>query len=305
MHAFRINKARIIVLVPVFLLMVGCSFGQIKEKREITEHRDIDYLEGQSVDTVQRLNLVLPEGNGKYPLLIWIGGGAWSYVDRNVEMDLAKKFAREGIGVASVGHRLSSARWQDSTLSVGIQHPKHIQDVASSIKWLYDNAPKYGYDKEKIFIGGFSSGAHLAALIGLDDTYLKDEGLTKDVIKGMIPISGTYDILNYHEVFKTGDRPEFAELHVETIFGDTREDFINASPTSYLGNLGIPILLISDNALDQYTKLFEKRLKETDFKDFKLIYVPDLNHGELWRNLSLEDSSIYRTAMLEFIRSNS
>ncbi len=301
----RCNLQRLTFCISILCVFASCSFGQTKNKFEFTELKNIDYLEGKSIDSMQRLNLVLPKIDTDYPLLIWIGGGAWSYVDRNVEMDLARKFAEEGIAVASIGHRLSAAKWRDSTLDKGVKHPEHIKDLAAAVKWLYDHASENGYDNKKIFIGGFSSGGHLTALIGLDDSYLKNEGLSKDVIKGMIPISGTYDVVNYHEVFETGNRPELAKLHVEAVFGDTSEDFINASPISYLENLGIPMLLISDNALDRYTRLFEKRLMETDFNDYKVIYVPDLNHAELWRNISFDDSSIYRKSIIEFIKANS
>jgi len=292
-------------LFAIFLIVASCSFGQGKKKYDLTELKDINYLEEQSIDTIQKLNLVTPNGIENYPLLIWIGGGAWSYVDRNVEIDLSRRFAEAGIAVASVGHRLSAATWRDSTMNTGIKHPEHMKDIAASVKWLYQNAAEHGYDREKIFIGGFSSGAHLAALIGLDDSYLKDVGLSRAVIKGMIPISGTYDVVNYHEVFANGDRPELAKLHVEAVFGDTQEAFINASPTTYLKNLGIPMLLMSDNTLDQYTRLFEKRLQKTNFKNYQIIYVDELNHGELWRNISFEVPSSYRAAIIEFINTNS
>ena len=298
----RINFTKLVSFFAFFIVVAGCTFGQTKIKYKVSEIKNIDYLEGKSIDTIQKLNLVVPKGINDFPLLIWIGGGAWSYVDRNVEMDLAKKFAGEGIAVASVGHRLSAAKWRDSSKSTGVQHPEHIKDLAASIKWLHNNAAEYGYSTEKFFVGGFSSGAHLAALIGLDETYLKEVGFSMNVIKGMIPISGTYDIMNYHEVFANGDNPELAELHVEAVFGNTEEAFLNASPTSYLDNLGTPMLLIADNAIERYTRFFEKELKKTDFKKYKIIYVPDLNHAELWRNISFDDSSNYRKEIVDFIK---
>lgn len=292
-------------LVVLLVVASGCAFSQEKSKYAISESRNIDYLEGQSTDTIQKLNLVTPKGITEYPLLIWIGGGAWSYVDRNVEMDLAKKFAEEGIAVASIGHRLSAATWRDPSMDKGVKHPAHVKDIAASINWLYENAVRFGYNKERIFIGGFSSGAHLAALIGLDHSYLEEVGLNKSVIKGMIPISGAYDISNYYEVFKNGNSPELAESHVMAVFGDTQEDLRDASPTSYLENLEIPILLISDNAIDRYTRLLERRLKEIDFKAYEVMYAPDLNHAALWRDISFENSSRYRKAMVDFIMGNS
>ena len=300
----RLHFRKFTGLSILFSVLTSCSFGQYKTAYNFTEIRDIDYLEGQGVDTIQKLNLVVPEGIEGYPLLIWIGGGAWSYVDRNVEMDLSKRFAESGIAVASVGHRLSAATWRDSTLNTGIKHPEHVKDIAAAVKWLYQHVAEYGYDNDKIFIGGFSSGAHLTALIGLDHSYLKNEGLSAPVIKGMIPISGTFDIVDYHKVFADGDRPELAKLHVEAVFGDTKEAFINASPITYLENLDIPMLVMSDNAVDSYTRLFEKKLKETNFKNYQVIYVKELNHAELWKNISSKASSSYRSAIIEFITEN-
>ncbi len=300
----QVQLIKLIWLFATFVVVGGCSFAQTNTKFQVSEFNDIDYLEGKSIDTIQKLNLVVPKGIRDFPILVWVGGGAWSYVDRNMEMDLARKFAAEGIAVASIGHRLSAAKWRDSSLRTGVQHPEHMKDLAASIKWLYAHTDDYGIGQDKFFVGGYSSGAHLAALMGLDPTYLEAVGLSLEIIRGMIPISGTYDITNYHKVFKNGDNPALAELHVEAVFGDTSRDFLHASPTSYLDNLGIPMLLISDNALDRYTRFFEKALEKTNFEDYEIIYVPDLNHGQLWRNLSFAESSEYRNSIIQFIENN-
>ncbi len=287
------------MLISVWL---GCNISSGQSK-ELIIHNNLSYSSKELVpnDSLQRLNLVLPLKKGKYPLLIWIGGGAWSYGDKNQEMDLAKKFAIEGIAVASVGHRLSPAIWRDSTLNKGIQHPKHIQDVATSVKWLYENADKYGYDRDGFFIGGYSSGGHLSALISLDSSYLKQVGLSPGIFKGVIPISGTYDIIDYHSVLLNSGRPELAKQHVEAVFGSRDEAFRNASPVTYLKNLSVPMLLISDNNMYNYSKLFEERIRATEFRDIQVVYAYDLSHGELWRNLSFDEESIYRHLIINFI----
>lgn len=290
----------------IFLVAALKIFSQSAPISTIREIPDLLYVNESEVenDSLQRLNLVIPEGVENYPILIWIGGGAWSYVDRNVEMELARKFATAGIGVAAVGHRLSPAIWRDSSLNTGIQHPGHIEDIAASVKWLYDNAPKYKYDRAKIFIGGFSSGAQLAALLSFDDRYLEKVGLSTDIIKGLIPISGTYDIVNYYEVMKNSDRPEMADLHVKAVFGENNSDFIDASPITYLDSLSIPMLVMVDRYLINYTKIFEEKLQETAFGDFQVLYIHNLTHGELWRNISRKENSIYREMMIEFITSH-
>ena len=305
MTLFRIASIKIIILLYCFLQLICCgySFGQSKK---FVEYTNLLYNENQPSDKLQSLNLVLPDTNCKCPILLWIGGGAWSYVNKDMEMNLARNIAKDGIAVASVGHRLSSAVWKDSTLKTGVTHPTHINDIAKSFKWLVENAEKYGYSKTNIFVGGFSSGAHLTALLGLDSTYLTKEGLTLKTIKGLIPIAGAYDILSYYNVFKNSKTSSaMADTHVKAVFGQTEADFINASPTNYLKFLKTPILLISENTTYEYTKIFENKIRETEFRDFETIHIHKLGHGQLWRHLSNEADSPYTKMITNFIHNHS
>jgi len=282
-----------------FLLII--SYGQDAPYREFIEINDLSYYSGTDASLYHKLNLVMPKGKDNFPLLLWIGGGAWSYVDRNIEMDVARKFAREGIAVATVGHRLSPAVWKDSSLTTGIKHPEHIKDIARAFKWLNDNASKYGYSQTNIFVGGFSSGAHLTALLAMDDEYLKNVGCSIDQIRGIIPIAGTYDIPHYYKVLSEGN-PALANDHVKGVFGNTNEEFLDASPTSYIKGLKVPMLLISDKSTYKYTTFFEDKVRESGFKNFEVIHVQELGHGPLWKNLSFEEQSKYRDRIVEFIK---
>jgi acetyl esterase/lipase len=233
----------------IFLSFIGTiAFSQ-------SEYFDLAYLPSEEIteDTLQRLNLFLPVKDNA-PLILGIGGGAWSYVNRNMETDLGCNFATAGIAVAAVGHRLSAAVWRNPEWNKGVQHPKHIEDIADALKWLVDHSSQYGYDGLKVFIGGFSSGAHLAALLAMDDEYLEAVGVSLDNIAGIIAISGAYDIAGYHEVFASGSRPELAVEHVESVFGSTQEGWIATSPTTYIDKLKSPMLLMTNNRVDNYTR---------------------------------------------------
>ncbi len=289
----------------LFLLLLMVPFhARAQQTNEFREFPDLPYLNASTneADSLQRLNLVIPGNPKNPPLLIWIGGGAWAYVNRNMEMDLARKFASEGIAVASVGHRLSTAVWIDPNRTQGARHPDHVQDLAAAFKWLYEHANEYGYDQENIFVGGYSSGGHLAALLGLDTRYLEDVGLSVGKIKGLIPIAGAYDISHYHQVFAEGRRPELAVQHVEAVFGNTEKNWLEASPTEYLENLSVPILLISENNSFNYTRILEDRIRETDFRNFQVIHLHRIGHGALWQHMSQEENSIYRNYIVQFIR---
>lgn len=275
---------------------------------ECSQFNDLRYREGRDgSDPLQKLNLVLPKGAIDYPLLVWIGGGAWSYVDRNMEMDFARQLASRGIGVSSVGHRLSAATWKDPALAEGIRHPCHIEDVAEAFRWIHEQAATYGYARGKIFVGGFSSGGHLAALLSMDGRRLEGVGLAKSDIRGVIPIAGAYDISDYHRYFLSldGDDRRMADLHVKAVFGDHEKDFEDASPTTYVKEMTVPMLLVSERSTYRYTKIFEEQIRTSKFDDVVVVNFHRFGHGELWKNLSYGDASECRDLIIRFIRSRS
>ena len=274
------------------------GFAQESDKYQIIDN--VPYYHGVDYDSANhKLNLVIPNGTDYPPLLIWIGGGAWSYVDRQVEMDLAKQFAMEGIAVASVGHRLSPATWKDPALDSGIQHPEHIKDLSRAIKYLFENTTTYGFSSSNFFIGGFSSGAHLAALIVMDTSYLHQQQVPTSLIQGVIPIAGTFDIPHYYKVMGESNK-QLADNHVGGVFGLSKEAQIHASPTNYLKQLQTPMLLISCNNTLRYHQFFENQLETIGFENFKVIH-PDYGHSDLWKHLSHDERSIYRDSIVDFI----
>ncbi len=287
------------------LLVVSLS-AQVSDLYAYREINNLSYLPSQGVETdsLQHLNLVVPEVVEKPPLLIWIGGGAWSFVNRHMEMDLARQFARQGIAVASVGHRLSKGSFSPKKKEEGVQHPAHVEDVAAAFKWLHEQAGKYGYDPDYMFVGGFSSGAHLATLLASDDRYLARHGLDLDRIKGILPVAGTYDIEAYYAVFQNHEEAgvrAMAVTHVEDVFGDP-DGFEAASPATYLGNLKAPMLLISEGALFEYTQHFEELIWASEYRDCQILHLLNFDHGGLWRNISKGEASLARDAMIGFIR---
>lgn len=294
------------LLIISLILFCYPSYAQVNEVNSYTVINDIQYYNGADYDTANhKLNLVIPKGIEQPPLLVWIGGGAWSYVNRDMEMDIAKKLTEKGIAVASISHRLSPATWKDSSLNTGVKHPEHIKDVSRAISFLYKNYTRYGYSEKKIFVGGFSSGGHLAALIVMNGQFLREAGLSKELIKGVIPVAGTYDIAHYHNVLTEGNGKGFADNHVGSVFGLSIKEFEGGSPSSYIDSLSTPMLLISETNTFKYTNLFEDRLREISYKDLEVLHIHRLGHGALWRELSYSPHCVYRDLMIDFIKRNS
>jgi arylformamidase len=119
------------------------------------------------------------------PIMFWIHGGGWQTGDKS---DVALKpevFVERGFIFVSTNYRLLP--------EVGMA--ELMGDVARSLGWVYRNIAGHGGDPRRIFVGGHSSGAQVAALISTDERYLKKEGVPFDVLKGCVPVDGdTYDI---------------------------------------------------------------------------------------------------------------
>ena len=263
--------------------------------------RTVNDLSYAKIHDKQKLDLYLPQSVEGAPTVLWIHGGAWAFGDRKNERDLAEKFVRKGIAVAVMSYRLSPGTWADPRFDTGIQHPEHIRDVASAFSWLYQHASEYGYSKNDIFVSGYSAGGHLSALLATDPQYLKAHKLSLETIKGVIPIAGAYDIAHYHDTHYRFNGPDMANKHVKAVFGDTKEDFIQASPTHFVQNLEVPMFLISENQSYKYTKIFEDTLKKNGKKDIQYLHVRELDHKGFYENLAQTDQSKYRDMITDFI----
>jgi acetyl esterase/lipase len=115
-------------------------------------------------DTLQKhmLDIYLPaNAKGKLPLVIFIHGGGWLSNDKYADIGYMKKTVAE---IINKGFALASIDYRFSTQAV---FPAQIQDCNRAISFLYDNAEKYGFDKNRFAVMGFSAGGHLASLVGL------------------------------------------------------------------------------------------------------------------------------------------
>lgn len=134
----------------------------------------------------QQLDLVTPAGVGRAPVLLFVHGGGWSIGDKaHAAANKARWANGRGWAFASANYRLVP----DATVE------QQAADVASAIGWLRANAAREGLDPDRIVLMGHSAGAHLVALVGTDQQFLKAAGVPMNAVWGVVLLDGAgYDI---------------------------------------------------------------------------------------------------------------
>lgn len=126
------------------------------------ETRDIEFLRHGDAPLLARL--YRPKGEGPFPALIDVHGGAWASGDRLNNAPLDEALAKSGIIVMAVDFRMPPKH----------RYPDSIADIHFSLRWLKAHAEEFGSRRDLVAALGTSSGAHqllLAALKPGDPRY--------------------------------------------------------------------------------------------------------------------------------------
>lgn len=167
--------------IIVLLLALGISlYADNAAKTANQSLKDISYLSEPTDDDyrnkMSKLDLYIPEDVTNFPTLVYFHGGGLTAGEREGPTWMVK----QGIAVVAVGYRLYPKG----------KHPDYITDCASATSWVFENIEAYGGDPNKIFIGGYSAGAYLAAMLAMDKKYLKVQGVDANNLAGALIQSG-------------------------------------------------------------------------------------------------------------------
>lgn len=260
-------------------------------------HQNINYAN----DTLKKhmLDIYLPANATNVPLVIWIHGGAWQTNNKYGDMGYMKvtirSFLENGFGLASIDHR-------PTTTAV---FPAQIQDCIQGVQWLYDHATQYHIDKNKLVLIGFSSGGHLASLLGTS----LNNNVTDFYPNGKKPSFKLRAVLDFYGpsdlLLAAGNAlPTDPESPISTLLGASpmlRPDLAKkASPATYVDKNDPPFFIVNgekDESVPPVQSYLLKSWFDLAGAKSELIIVEGAPHfGEMF------DADIVRLKLLAFLK---
>ena len=227
----------------------------------VTVYRDIVYYDGPySNPQRQDLDVYVPPEATNFPVVFLAYGGAFRNGDKSRLAYLAQTLARKGMGVVAINYRITDGSSQQ------VVFPAHEMDVARAFAWTYHHIAYYGGDPNTIVVMGHSSGTNLVSLLATDRRYLAAQGLSVDQIRGVIAVSGSYDLR---------DQSDSAD-----VFGDEQQRW-EASPLKYVDGTQPPFLVLYASndtpGIAEKSSTFAQALADAG-SEAELHMIPGRNH---------------------------
>jgi len=117
-----------------------------------------------------KADVYTPLGDGPYPGVLVVHGGAWYIGTRWQLSRVAQILAQHGFTAVAIDYRLAPK----------YKFPAQIEDCKAAVRWMRREATRLKIDPERIGAFGYSAGAHLVCLLGATDADDGLEGKTDD-----------------------------------------------------------------------------------------------------------------------------
>lgn len=232
-------------------------------------------------ESIQKLDIYAPKNLKNMPVIIHLHGGGWTVGSKNPWAIPAESLMEKGILSVSV----------DYGLAPQYQMQDMVAHVRQAISWVYNNIASYGGDPNRLYISGVSAGAHLAST-ALMPNWHEDFDLPEDVIKGLIALSGIYDL---------GTLVHAPQADSQKALQMTPEEAQNDSPLYHLPKHSIPAIIAYGEKEPLILYHFEAGNYAQELRkagcQVSLIEVPHANHFDMINELANTEGSVFRAMM--------
>lgn len=163
-----------------FLFNKFCLIGDTLRDKDLSTPDDIERFDGIRYGSDKKWNILdvyrPKDASGqKLPVILNVHGGGWVYGTTKTYQYYCMSLAQQGFAVVSFNYHLGPKA----------KFPLPLVETNEVVKWIFDNAEKYGFDTKNMFGVGDSAGGHL---LGLYSSICAEESFAKEY--GIIPPAG-------------------------------------------------------------------------------------------------------------------
>jgi triacylglycerol lipase len=150
----HVPPRRLAVFAVLWLLAVA---RWATAESTITQQRDLTY--ARQGDESLACDMFIPAGDGPFPAVLVVHGGAWMSGNKGQMTGTAVALAEHGYTACSIDYRLAPKH----------HFPAQIDDCKAAVRWLRSHAKEYKIDPQRLGGYGYSAGGQLVALLGVTD----------------------------------------------------------------------------------------------------------------------------------------
>lgn len=188
--------------IGFFLANAPVSYAHMTVKRNVS----------YGPESYQTLDIYTPETPSRHTIIFYYGGG-WKMGDKKDYTFIAEYFVTRGYNVVI----------PDYGLYPDVVYPEFLENSARAAAWVHKHIAS-----DSLFLLGHSAGAYNAAMIAVNDSYLKPFELSANDINGVIGISGPYNFSPTEKIYKDifGHKDNYDFMHVSTYVNGSEPPFL-------------------------------------------------------------------------------
>ena len=219
---FRVHRLLALIFACGTLCSAGCSPLIFADPLSPYDGYELEANVPYGIHRRQKLDIYEPlTEETKEIIIIFIYGGSWRSGERSNYRFIAQPFVSQGYVTIVPDYRLYPQ----------VQFPAFVDDIAKAIVWTHHRY-KQKKNYRKIILVGHSAGAHIVALLALDDRYLKRAGASTDIIRGWVSLAGPHAF------------NPLTTASTEPIFNNVANDIEQTMPTTFARSDAPPGLLL-------------------------------------------------------------
>lgn len=208
------------------------------------------------------------------PIFIYIHGGYWQDLNKDISAYAVESFYKKGIKVIVIGY----------TLCPNCSLKNIVQEIQVAFLSCLEYAKKCG--SRGMYVGGHSAGAHLTASL-FQEFFCSIPEVDQNYLKGVVCISGVYDLVPIIQTY-INDALKLTEALAKEL-SPTYQTFCAKDNITFLIIIG----QYESPAFHEQSKSFYQKLMDAGYNtDF--VEIKEVDHFNIVENLNDSNSEIFK-----------